>query len=109
MNQITELSAAGEKNYNQLVRWVSNKEEHADEFQHIVSQYFLHQRIKPAGVDDADYVRKLTLLHEMLVTAMKCKQTTDLENTAKLRSLIDAFAEAYFSPEDFEHLQEHRN
>jgi hypothetical protein len=60
-------------------------------------------------VDDADYVRKLTLLHEMQVTAMKCKQTTDTEHTAKLRALIDAFAEAYFSPEDLQHLQEHRN
>ena len=109
MVQITELSAAGDKNYNQIVRWVTNKEKHAEELQHIVARYFMHQRIKPAGVDDAAYVRKLTLLHEMQVAAMKCKQTTDTQHTDQLRSLIDAFAEAYFSPEDLQHLREHRS
>src|SRR6056297_3370533 len=65
MNQIDALTAEGDKNYNQIVRWITNKEQHAVEFQHIVSQYFLHQRIKPAGADDSDYVKQLTLLHEI--------------------------------------------
>ena len=108
MDQITVLSAEGDKNYNQIVRWVTNKESHAEEFQYIVSQYFLHQRIKPAGTGDADYVKKLTLLHEMLVSAMKSKQTTDTAHTAKLRELISDFSEAYFSAEDLEHLRDHR-
>lgn len=108
MNQITALSAEGEKNYNQIVRWVTNKEKHAEELQHIVSQYFLHQRIKPSTTDDADYVNKLALLHGMLVSAMKAKQTTDTAHTAKLVELIDDFAEAYFGPEDLKHLREHR-
>ena len=108
MDQIVALSGEGEKNYNQIVRWVVNKEEHAGEFQHIVSQYFLHQRIKPAGVEDASYVNKLTLLHGMLVSAMKAKQTTDKAHTAKLVELIDEFAAAYFGPEDLKHLREHR-
>ena len=29
MNQINEISASSSPNYNQLVRWVTNKEEHA--------------------------------------------------------------------------------
>ena len=41
------------------------------------------------------YVNELTLLHEMLVTSMKCKQTTDLENIRKLRRLLDEFEKAY--------------
>ena len=103
---IIALSAEGEANYNQIVRWVMNKEEHAEEFQNVVSQYFLHQRIKPAGAGDATYVKQLTLLHEMLVSAMKAKQTTDVAHTAKLRQLIDDFAASYFSPEELQHLRD---
>ena len=36
MNQIIALGAAENMNYNQLVRWVSNKEAHAQEIQDIV-------------------------------------------------------------------------
>ncbi|MBN2288147.1 MAG: superoxide dismutase [Candidatus Glassbacteria bacterium] len=100
MKQIVELSAAGEKNYNQIVRWVVNKEEHADELQHVVSQYFLHQRIKPVDPTDAaqykDYLHKLELLHRMLVAAMKAKQGTDLAQVDDLRRLLKEFNLAYF-------------
>ncbi len=99
MAQITELSAAADKNYNQLVRWVTNKDDHADKFQEIVSQYFLTQRIKPVdpGADGyTAYQRKTELLHRMLVEAMKCKQTTDPAHTEALRKLVGQFAEAYF-------------
>ena len=43
----------------------------------------------------------------MLVHAMKAKQTTDQAHVKKLRELIDAFAKAYFSKEDLEHLKKH--
>ena len=46
MREIAELSKAKKPNHNQLVRWITNKEAHAVKFQEIVSQYFLHQRIK---------------------------------------------------------------
>ena len=107
MRQIADLSAAGDKNYNQLVRWVVNKEQHADDFSDIITQYFMKQRIKPAPRSDAkayeDYVHKLTLLHEMMVTSMKCKQTADLENVTKLRSLLAEFRAAYLGEEDHSH------
>ena len=109
MNQIQSLSAEEAPDYNQLVRWVTTKEDHADEFQHVVSQYFLHQRVKPSSADDAAYVQKLTLLHQLLVGAMKTKQTSDPSQLGQLRDLIDAFAESYFSPEELEHLHNHRN
>ena len=32
MKMINKLSAEGEKNYNQLVRWIMNKEEHVKKF-----------------------------------------------------------------------------
>ena len=46
MKMINELSDVEKINYNQLVRWVNNKEHHAQEIQDIVTAYFLTQRIK---------------------------------------------------------------
>lgn len=100
MAKISELSADGETNYNQLVRWITNKEEHATKFMHIVTQYFMTQRIKEVapGDDGYDsYVKKVTLLHGMIRTAMKCKQTTDLSNTAALSGLLKDFEELYMA------------
>jgi hypothetical protein len=111
MNQINELSGDAAKNMNQLVRWVNNKEKHADEFTEIVTYYFLAQRIKMKELTDpeyASYQNKVTVLHQMMVYAMKCKQTTDLENVNKLKSLVDGFEEMYFSKEDKKHLKEHK-
>jgi nickel superoxide dismutase len=93
MNQIKELEKEGDKNYNQLVRWIVTKENHASELQEIVSQYFMTQRIKP---DAKDYSKKLGLLHEMLIYSMKCKQTTDLTYVSKLRDLVKEFQGLYF-------------
>lgn len=107
MNQINELSKAGDKNYNQLVRWVVNKEEHAKKIQDIVSQYFLHQRIKitdPSDVEAyAKYTRQLSLLHQLQVYSMKAKQGTDLDVIKKLNSALDEFAHSYFHKHDHPH------
>lgn len=109
MSQITELSNQGDKNYNQLVRWINNKEEHANEFQHIVTQYFMTQRIKlPNDLNGKEqYLNQLSLLHEMLVLAMKCKQTTDIENCTKLKQVVKNFVDVYFDKDDIEHLKNH--
>lgn len=99
MNEILKLGKAKDINYNQLVRWINNKEDHANKFQKIVTQYFMTQRIKPG---QPEYVKKLKLLHEMLIYAMKSKQTTDLKNTAKLKSLVADFAKIYL-PKKHDH------
>jgi len=99
MNQITTLSAEKNINYNQLVRWVNNKEIHATKIQEIVSTYFLHQRIKVTEKGDAHYEAYLTnlrLLHELSVYAMKSKQTTDLNHVRKMRELLSQFTHNYF-------------
>ena len=93
MKQIVDLSGQTPVNYNQLVRWVTNKEHHADELQHIVTQYFMTQRIKP---DQKDYEKKLMVLHKMLLATMKSKQTTDLVHVNDLRTLTKEFAGLYF-------------
>ena len=66
---------------------------HATKIQHIVSQYFMTQRIK---LDAKSYSEKLSVLHKMLVYAMKCKQTTDLTHVATLRSMLKEFETLYF-------------
>jgi nickel superoxide dismutase len=93
MNQIVRLRGQKAGDDNQRVRWVMNKEDHANELQHIVSQYFMTQRIK---LDTKNYAQKLGVLHKMLVYAMKCKQTTDFSHITMLRSLLKEFQGLYF-------------
>ena len=97
MKQIIELGKADPVNYNQLVRWVSNKESHATQIQDIVSEYFMAQRLKP---DQKKYTAKLTILHKMLLAAMKCKQTTDVSHVNDLRALLKDFEVLYFGHSD---------
>jgi nickel superoxide dismutase len=94
MTAINGLEKAGLSHHsNQLVRWIMNKEEHANQLQEIVTQYFMTQRVR---FDAKDYDKKLNILHHMLVYAMKCKQTTDLENIEALKKLVKEFKDVYF-------------
>lgn len=100
MKKIEELSQDTNPNYNQLIRWVNNKEEHASKIQEIVSQYFLHQRIKPIDPNKPEaymkYIKQLELLHQLLVYSMKAKQTTDQQYIDKLRASLSNFEHSYF-------------
>ena len=100
MKAIVELQQAAKPNYNQLVRWIENKDDHATKIQEIVSQYFMTQRIKPT---DAQYNAKIKVLHEMLILAMKCKQTTDTQNVESLRGALKRFHMLYFGPASHSH------
>lgn len=99
MKQVDALSKEAPPNYNQIVRWVNVKEEHADNIAEIVSWYFLQQRVKPVDPSDTDayeeYVHQLTLLHEMLVYSMKVKQSLDAANLERLKSTLHDFEHAY--------------
>ena len=99
IKQVDELSVAETPNYNQIVRWINVKDEHADDISDIVSWYFLQQRIKPVEASEGplheDYMHKLRLLHHMLVYSMKAKQSMDLANVEKLKMLLDDFRRAY--------------
>jgi nickel superoxide dismutase len=100
MNEINEITQTDDVNYNQLVRWVVNQEEHAVQLQNIISQYFLHQRIKIMDISNEEaynkYIEQLTLLHKLLVYAMKCKQTTDIAYINKMKDTLHSFEHAYF-------------
>ena len=100
MLQIIKLSKESQQNMNQTVRWIMNKEKHAEEIQHIIGQYFLTQRIKSPDSKDKQaterYLKKLTHCHQILVFAMKTKQTTELKNVEMLKSQVGAFKKMYF-------------
>ena len=96
VKMITELENAKKIDYNQLVRWIDNKDQHADKIQHIVCQYFLTQRIK---FDAKNYDQKLAVLHRMLVYAMKCKQTVDPAVVEQLRKASEEFKALYMEHE----------
>lgn len=102
IKQINTLGAEEKTDWNQIVRWVMNKEDHADELAHVVTYYFMAQRVKPpqGDADDATrqkYANQISLLHRMIVEAMKAKQGTDLERIKALRSLIDQFEKSYMA------------
>jgi nickel superoxide dismutase len=101
MKTIIDLSGEKDPNYNQIVRWVQNKDDHADELSEIVTYYFMAQRIKPPKEESdeahAKYVEQISSLHQMVVYAMKAKQTTELENVKKLRRLLQAFQASYLA------------
>ena len=96
MTMIQTLEKSVSHHAHQIIRWVTNKEDHADQFQEIVSQYFMTQRVTP---ESKDYAKQIQALHEMLIYAMKCKQTTDLAHVEKLKTLVTDFEKLYFAKE----------
>ena len=101
MAQIAELNKKQDDALaaNQLARWVATKESHATHIQHVIAQYFMAQRLKPADPADAaawgSYVEKLTKSHAVMRAAMKCKQSTDTAHADATRNAILAFHKAY--------------
>lgn len=99
MRKIKELSKQPGKNANQIVRWVDNKEVHADKIAENITYYFMAQRVKPAKAINKPkhekYVQEITLLHKMLIAAMKCKQSTDIGHAKKLSQLLKKFEKVY--------------
>ncbi len=93
---IDELSKDPSANAHQLTRWIMNKESHAQAIQETVLNYFLAQRLK---ADDEKYEEKLKLCHAVIVTAMKCKQSTDAANVKELHNLLHKFEASFGTKE----------
>jgi len=89
MVQINELHAdSSAQNFNQMVRWVNTKEEHASKIITTVSEYCLCQRVKKeVFASEKDYIDALTAHHKVMQSAMKCKQSVDV-------ALVDALEHA---------------
>jgi len=77
---------------NQMVRWVMNKEDHAQKIIETISNYFLTQRVKPS---QKDYEERLKHHHAVILAAMKAKQNADTKSVMALKKSIIAL-EAYY-------------
>lgn len=93
MKLIAELSGKTDaQSQNQLVRWVMNKEQHAQYIIDTISDYFLTQRVK---AKDKDYSERLVKHHTVIVAAMEAKQNADLSYVQSLRAGIEALLPYY--------------
>lgn len=84
--------------FNQAVRWVATKEDHASDIIQTVSEYFLAQKVKPvaSGSDGhEEYLEKLADHHMVIVAAMKTKQSADPATVAALNETIEKLATHY--------------
>jgi hypothetical protein len=94
LNRISEEAApSGEQfssqDFNQAARWVTVKEEAASQIMEIVAMYMLAQRVKKASFASVEeYHHALELHHTLLQSAMKTKQTVDLDAYLKLENAI---------------------
>ena len=77
---------------NQMVRWVMNKEKHAQNIIDTISDYFLTQRVKPS---EKDYQKRLAEHHAVIVAAMKAKQSADEGSVKALRESVLVLAPYY--------------
>ena len=109
MTSLQAMDAEESPSKNQMVRWVVNKEQHAQNIQDTVAAYWLAQRVMaPKDATGADkYHAQLTSMHRITVAAMKCKQTTDKSHVEALRKAALDFSAGYFSAEDLEHINSH--
>jgi len=90
---IAELSGKLDaQSQNQLVRWVMNKEEHAQKVISTISDYFLTQRVKPSQEDYAD---RLAKHHAVIIAAMEAKQHADVAYAITLKETIEALLPFY--------------
>ena len=90
---IAELAGKSDaQSQNQLVRWVMNKEKHAQKIISTICDYFLTQRVKPS---QKDYAERLIKHHTVIIAAMKAKQNADVKYAKALKESIEALSSYY--------------
>ena len=90
---IAELSGKSDvQSQGQLVRWVVNKEKHAQKIISTICDYFLTQRVKP---NQDDYADRLMKHHAVINKAMKVKQNTDVKYAKKVKESIMVLSAYY--------------
>ncbi len=104
MEQIVELGAKKDQSatdFNQMVRWVNTKEDHACKIIKQMGEYGLCQRCKlpsdPTSpfANDEEYVQALRSHHSVMTAAMKCKQNVDLAFVDKLDAAVEEMGRMY--------------
>ncbi len=90
---IAELAGKTDaQSQNQLVRWVLNKEQHAQKIISTINDYFLTQRVKHS---QKDYAERLVKHHSVIVAGMKAKQNADTKFAKALTDSIEALRSYY--------------
>jgi len=109
MNKINDLAGKSDaQSLNQISRWVTTKEAHAQNVQETILNYFLAQRIKAKEKGDKDrqkYVDQTLTLQKLIVKMMKCKQTVDQRNCSEAYELLDNFTNLYLDQHGIDHLK----
>merc|ERR1719350_1588447 len=96
MVQSAELHKAGSiQDMHQMVRWIHTKEEHAQKIMTTVGDYFMAQKVKKADLKKEEYVELLCMLHDVMVAAMKTKQTTDVAAADTLEAALKVLEPTY--------------
>ena len=93
--QIRSISSKGSlsaQEQQQIVRWTTNKETHAQKVIDEAANYFLAQRILPKA---DQYEKKVELLHHIIVYAMKAKQSAASEPAEILATKLSIFKRLY--------------
>jgi ubiquitin len=81
---------------NQMIRWVTTKEEHCSKIITTVAEYCLCQRVKKEIFSsESDYVDALKAHHAVMQAAMKAKQTMDVAACDTLEHAVEDFAKMY--------------
>ena len=97
---VTEMSALKDdemavKDINQMVRWVNNKESHAEKIIGTIANYFLTQRVK---TDAADFSTRLAAHLAVMIAAMKVKQDANLSTVTALKAATAKLDQYYPEP-----------
>lgn len=75
---------------NQLIRWVTTKEEHCSKIISLVSEYCLCQRVKrPNFKTETEYLEALKVHHRVMQAAMKAKQSMDEQDCIVLEHAVE--------------------
>ena len=90
---ITNLAGKTDtQSQNQMVRWVVNKEKHAQKIISTINEYFLTQRVKPS---QKDYAERLAKHHAVIIAGMKTKQNAAVKYAIILKESIEALRSYY--------------
>lgn len=81
---------------NQTVRWVLNKEKHAEVIIRTISDYFMTQKIKAPKSSETKayqaYLNQLAHHHAVMTAAMVAKQTVSTKAVNILKKAVDQIA-----------------
>lgn len=73
---LEENSFSSVQDKNVFIRWIMQKEKSCDEMAHLITTYFLQQKIKPG---EEDTTKRVLSAHQLLFYLVQIKQTVDLK------------------------------